>query len=185
MSKETNERTKDSMFNKKVIFVLLIPVILLISLLAITSVPMIPAEMNITAKNLEGSEIVTSGFKGKIQILEFMATWCDTCEKITYNIRDLLKDNQISSDVVFISVTIDPSHDTPEVLRNYIIEHDISQYVSDGRWVFLRDTEQHSSFYQVTNVPHTFLVDKDLQIIENHLGLLTKENILDWINLVS
>jgi hypothetical protein len=69
-------------------------------------------------------------------------------------------------------------------LNNYIIQNNLYQFTSEGNWLFLRDTEDQRFLYQVTNVPHTFLVDRDLNIIDDHLGLLTKEDIINWINSV-
>jgi len=183
MSK-SNTKPKESSFNKKMIVVIIIPVILLISFIAIASNPMIPDTMDLDVKGLDGSSFLTKNYEGKIQIIEFMATWCTVCEQITNNVGNLLRNGEISSDVLFWSVSIDPTHDTPDVLSAYMDAHNVTSFANDGKWIFARDVDKNALYYQATTVPHTFLVDRDLKIVKNQLGLLTESDILNWISLI-
>lgn len=181
MSKPTLKSTKFS-FNKKMIVIVIIPVILLAGLIALTSQSIRPDKMDLEVKGLNNADVFSSTYKGNIQIVEFMATWCTVCEQVTNNVGTLFKDNKIPSDVLFWSVSIDPTHDTPDVLNNYISSHNITQPVSDGRWIFGRDVYKYSAYYQATTVPHLFLVNKELKIVDDHLGLMTQDDIMNWIN---
>jgi len=147
----------------------------------ITSQSIRPDNMDLVVKGLDDTDISSTNYKGKIQIVEFMATWCTVCEQITNNVGRLFESNKIPSDVVFWSVSIDPTHDTPDVLNDYISSHNITQPVSDGNWIFGRDVDKYSAYYQATTVPHSFLVDRNLKIVDDHLGLMTQDDIMNWI----
>ena len=60
--------------------------------------------------------------RGKVVAVNFVFTRCtDVCPLATYKmvgIQDALGE-QFSRDVFFVSVTVDPAHDTPEVLLDY------------------------------------------------------------------
>jgi len=179
---KTNNKSNQFSFNKNMLIIIIIPVILLISLIVLASNPIIPDKMDLEVTSVNGNVLLSESFKGKIQIIEFMATWCTVCEQITNNVGNLLRDGKISSDVQFWSVSIDPTHDTPEVMLAYMDSHNVTSFFNNGNWIFARDLDKNSAYYQVTTVPHTFLVDRNLKIIENHLGLLTQEDILAWIS---
>jgi protein SCO1/2 len=74
--------------------------------------------------------------KGKVVAINFIFTNCkDVCPMETARmsaVHDLLGD-RVGNDVFFYSITIDPEHDTAEVLRDYT-----SRFGIDGtRWKFL------------------------------------------------
>lgn len=74
--------------------------------------------------------------EGKIIVADFFFTRCGTiCPKMGVQMQQLqLKlDDPAFADVVFLSHTVDPEHDTPEVLR----EHARKLQADSSRWVFL------------------------------------------------
>jgi protein SCO1 len=63
-------------------------------------------------------------FRGKIVVMTFMYTHCvlpNFCFRTANNFRLLQKRfaDQLGSNLIFISVTFDPTHDTPEALAQY------------------------------------------------------------------
>lgn len=61
-----------------------------------------------------------SDFRGRLTAIEFIYTRCplpDVCPRLSANFALLQK--KFGRDIVLLSVTIDPDHDTPEVLREY------------------------------------------------------------------
>jgi len=61
-----------------------------------------------------------SDFRGRLTAIEFIYTRCplpDVCPRLSANFALLQK--KFGRDIVLLSVTIDPDHDTPEVLRDY------------------------------------------------------------------
>lgn len=75
-----------------------------------------------TFTNQDGKEVSKSDFDGKIWIVDFIYTSCETeCPQMTYNkqkIERALEDEGIN-DIEFVSFSIDPERDTPEALKEY------------------------------------------------------------------
>jgi protein SCO1 len=60
--------------------------------------------------------------KGKIVLIQFMLANCEQlCPRITPNLVKVQKELQKrgASEVALVSLTVDPTHDTPEVLKKY------------------------------------------------------------------
>ena len=75
-----------------------------------------------TLTTQNGTAFSMFDLRGKVVVLNFVFTRCtDACPLATYKmvgIQDALGE-QFSRDVFFVSVTVDPAHDTPEVLLDY------------------------------------------------------------------
>ena len=173
----------NSPISPKILVILIIPVILLLALVSALYFiqPPIPNQMNLSLQTIDGNTIHTTDFKGKILVVEFMATWCDYCSEIAGNIANILA-NKTVPNVMFLSVTIDPTHDTGPVLTTFINDNHLENYALNGtQWMFTRDLTQQYSFYGVSNVPTTFLVGNNSVIIDHHLGYITSDFIMSWL----
>jgi len=166
----------------KSIALLLVPVILMVSLIGVTYIQKRPSNMDIQPTGLDGEILPTKAFEGKIQIVEFMTTWCKICKQVTQNVDYVLRTNY-SADVVFWSVSIDVTHDLPEVMKNYLKDNNIADHVQDDHWQFARDLKNEYVYFGVSGVPHTFLLDREMRIVRDKIGLLVVEEILSWIEL--
>lgn len=81
----------------------------------------------------------------KARLIEFMYTNCpDVCPITTAEmarLRDMLIEEGVFGDKVeFITVTIDPKHDTVEVLQDYASRFGVNS--PDDGWHFIRGTEE-------------------------------------------
>ena len=81
----------------------------------------------------------------KARLIEFMYTNCpDVCPVTTLEmskLRNRLEEEGVFGDKVeFMTITIDPKHDTQEVLRDYASRFEVTS--SDDGWYFLRGTEE-------------------------------------------
>jgi protein SCO1/2 len=75
--------------------------------------------------------------KGKIVAINFIFTHCgDSCPAETASLRQVQKllGDRMGKDIFFYSVSIDPEHDTPTVLKEYTERFKIG---SDSGWSFL------------------------------------------------
>lgn len=81
-----------------------------------------------------GRRVTLADLRGKVWIADFIYTECtETCPLQTAYMAQLEKDLAAERDVRLVSITVDPKHDTPEVLRKYAI-----RYGADPeRWLFL------------------------------------------------
>lgn len=77
--------------------------------------------------------------KTKLKLVEFIYTHCpDICptttQKMTLLRNDLQKKGVYGNDIEFITITIDPYRDSPQVLTKYMNGFQIK---NDGKWIFL------------------------------------------------
>jgi protein SCO1/2 len=67
-----------------------------------------------------GSAVRASDLEGSVWIAGFIFTRCpDVCPALTARMADLQKDLSGGEPVRLVSFSVDPAHDTPEVLRGY------------------------------------------------------------------
>ena len=172
----------ESSISPRIIIMISIPVILFIAVLALSSNPIIPNQMDIEVKTYQGNKINSTDYKGKIQIVEFFTSWCAGCKEITNNIKSVLSNTSFNhEDVVVLSITIDPFHDTEELLSNFISNYSLNEFVDSGNWMFARDLNEYHTYYSVSVIPHSFLVGKDGQILDQHIGVISTQEIYSWI----
>jgi protein SCO1 len=81
----------------------------------------------------------------KIKLVEFVYTHCpDICPTTTQKMADLKKDlvksGEFGKKVEFVTITIDPYRDTPEILKGYMKGFGIK---NDGNWLFLTGGKQN------------------------------------------
>jgi protein SCO1 len=77
--------------------------------------------------------------KGKIVVIDLIYTQCkDSCPLETARLRQVQKllGNRVGKDIFFYSISIDPKHDTPEVLHDYA-----EIYNAGPGWYFLTGKE--------------------------------------------
>jgi protein SCO1/2 len=81
-----------------------------------------------------GNKFSSQQTKGKIYVADFFFTRCGTiCPKLSSSmirVQDLFTD---SPDILMVSHSVDPNHDTPEVLKAYAKKYD----AKEGKWFFL------------------------------------------------
>ena len=70
----------------------------------------------------DGKRMTLADLRGKVVAVTFIFTMCpDICPMLTSNmaqVQEALGDN-FGKSIVFVSITVDPDNDTPEVLKEY------------------------------------------------------------------
>ncbi len=81
-----------------------------------------------------GSTVTLADLRGKVWLANFIYTECtETCPLQSLQVQRLQKEFAGARDLRFVSITVDPNHDTTEVLQRYA-----ERYGADpGRWLFL------------------------------------------------
>jgi len=120
---------------------------------------------DVSIQNLEGKTVNLQDYanNGKITIISFWATWCSPCKKELDAIADLYPGWKESYDVELLAVTID----TQRALGK------VPGMVAQKGWEYevLSDKEQVlSKALNVQTVPHTYILDKNGEIVYNHSG---------------
>ncbi len=79
-----------------------------------------------TLTDQDGNDVSLSDFDGKVVIVAFTYTSCtDVCPIIEANMNYMAGElgDSYGEDVVYLSITIDPLRDTPEVLAQYVADN--------------------------------------------------------------
>jgi protein SCO1 len=132
----------------------------------------------------DGTRVSLADFRGKIVAVTFIYTSCtDTCPVLTAlmaHVQDKLG-HDFGERIAFVSITVDPERDTPEVLKQYA-----DTFGADLKgWAFLtgnpaaiRDVIRHYGVFATKNakgdVDHTFLtsiVDRNGMLRVQYLGV--------------
>jgi protein SCO1/2 len=88
-----------------------------------------------TLLDQSGKTVSLQDFRGRIVVVDFIYTRCplpDVCPRLSANFAAVSKKLR---DVEFLSITIDPQHDTPAVLAEYA-----RRWQARGSWKFLTGT---------------------------------------------
>jgi protein SCO1 len=92
----------------------------------------------------DGRRITLSDLKGKVWIVNFIYTNCpDTCPIQSAQMREIQEDFKNEKDLRLVSITVDPTRDTAEVLSEYA-----RRFSADpARWFFL--TGEKETIYKL------------------------------------
>jgi len=123
--------------------------------------------------NQDGKRLSLHQFRGKVLMVTFIYTRCpfpDFCPRMSSNFAEIYK--QVSSnpsltDTQLLSVSFDPEHDTPKVLRDYGFSvahaHDAALF---RRWQFVApkaaDLSKIADFFALTVKPEGGLITHNL-----------------------
>jgi protein SCO1/2 len=137
--------------------------------------------------NQDGKRIALKDLRGRVVAVTFIFASCtDTCPLLTATMVGLQE--RLGADfgpgVYFISITVDPERDTPEVLKRYARAHG----ANPAGWAFLTGTpaeirevvRRYGIYYKKTplgDVDHTFLtslVDQTGTLRVQYMGVRFK-----------
>jgi protein SCO1 len=115
----------------------------------------------------DGNRLALKDLRGKVLAITFIFASCaDTCPLLTAKMAGI--QNRLGSNfgpkVYFVSITVDPERDTPEILKQYAEGHK----ANSAGWAFLTGTpaeirdvaKRYGIYYKKTSrgdVDHTFL----------------------------
>jgi thiol-disulfide isomerase/thioredoxin len=109
---------------------------------------------------LSGQQVSLDGLAGKVILIDFWATWCGPCREALPHIRDIAQ--RFSGEpLVVLSVSLD---------RN---EADWKQFVAKNNmtWLQYRDGGgEIAKLFDVNVIPHTFTIDADGVLQDEHVG---------------
>jgi len=148
------------------------------------NLPKIKPAPEFTLTNQDGKRVALRDLRGKVLAITFIFASCaDTCPLLTAKMAGI--QNKLGSafgpQVNFVSITVDPDRDTPEVLKRYADGHQ----ANTAGWAFLTGTpaeiddvaKRYGIYYKKTprgDVDHTFLtsiVDQSGTLRVQYMGV--------------
>lgn len=146
---------------RKLLSTLTLGLILSLSLSAQDKVP------NIQLKDLSGNMVNASSLsnEGKPIVISFWATWCKPCIRELNAINDQYIDWQEETGVKLVAVSVDDSRNSGRV----------KPFTKSQGWeyeVYLDENQELKRALNVNNIPHTFLLDGEGNIVWQHNGYI-------------
>jgi peroxiredoxin len=111
---------------------------------------------------MDGKQISMDDLQGKVVLLDFWATWCGPCREALPHIRNVAK-KFTGEPLVILSVSLDSDE---QKWRDFVGQNEMT-------WPQYRDggfTGPVAKLFGVTAIPHTFTIDADGVLQEEHIG---------------
>jgi peroxiredoxin len=115
-----------------------------------------------TLQDLNGDQVRSSAFKGKVVLLNFWATWCPPCVDELPSLNSLFNDKVLKAKgLEVIAVCTEPSRrDVKALLRKKGL----------GLRVLMDEQKSVAKQFKVFSLPTTFLMDRQGNIVEKFYG---------------
>ena len=118
---------------------------------------------NITLKSLDGQSVQSSVINngGKPVIISFWATWCKPCNRELDAIKEVYEEWQEETGVKLVAISIDDARSAARV----------KPWVDGKDWpyeVYLDQNKDFARAMNVVNVPHTFIINGEGEIVWQH-----------------
>ena len=109
--------------------------------------------------NQDGKTITNKDYEGKVYIVEFFFTTCPTiCPRMSKNLVQIQDSFKEFKDFGVASFTINPDHDTPEVLKEYAKEYGMT----NPNWHLM--TGDGDVIYELANKGFNLYTAKDNEV---------------------
>jgi peroxiredoxin/Tfp pilus assembly protein PilF len=112
---------------------------------------------------IDGQRISLDDLKGKVVLLDFWATWCRPCREALPHVRDIAKKFQ-DHPLVVLSVSLDADE---QKWKDFISKNEMT-------WPQYRDPAGFAGpiakMFGVEAIPHTFTIDADGVLQDEHIG---------------
>jgi thiol-disulfide isomerase/thioredoxin len=115
-----------------------------------------------TVTTLNGDQVSLDGLAGKVVLIDFWATWCGPCREALPHLRDIAQ--KFSGEpLVVISISLDSDE---AAWKSFVAKNGMTwlQY-RDGGW-----TGRLAQEFDVKAIPHTFTIDADGVLQDEHIG---------------
>jgi cytochrome c biogenesis protein CcmG, thiol:disulfide interchange protein DsbE len=117
-----------------------------------------------TLTTFDGQEFDTRSLRGKVVLVNFWASWCDTCDEEALSLEQAWQVYQDAGDVIFLGVAyVDTEAQSLRFMEQYGVSFpngpDLRSSISD--------------LYAVTGVPETYIMDRNGRLAYVKIGPFT------------
>lgn len=125
--------------------------------------------------DIDGETFRLSDNRGRVVLLDFMATWCGPCRMSMSDLREIRRD--FGEELVMISISVDPVSDTVEQLKSW-------RDFWEADWIHARDTADPpiSRQFEASAIPTFVVIDKRGEIGYRQVGLAPVETLKSKIS---
>jgi thiol-disulfide isomerase/thioredoxin len=116
-----------------------------------------------TAVDLDGRQLSSGAFRGKVIIINFWATWCPPCRA---EIPDLIALQEKYRDRLQI-IGVSEDEAPVEVVKRFAADHKINYPV------VMTSPEIERLFPGIGALPTSYIVDRNARVVQKHVGMLT------------
>jgi thiol-disulfide isomerase/thioredoxin len=116
----------------------------------------------VTMRTLDGQTISSADWHGKVTLVNFWATWCPPCRA---EIPDLVALQDKYRDKLQV-IGISEDEDGPELVRRFAVQYHINYPL------VMATPELLKAFSGVYALPTSFIIDRDVRIVQKHVGEL-------------
>jgi thiol-disulfide isomerase/thioredoxin len=114
-------------------------------------------------RDLDGREITSSAWRGKVVIVNFWATWCGPCRAEIPDLVALQEKYRDRLQIVGVSEDEGPIDD----VKKFAAEHHVNYPV------VMSSPEIRKLFPGVSALPTSFFIDRESRLVQKHVGMLT------------
>lgn len=116
--------------------------------------------------DIYGNSFKLSNLKGKVIILDFFATWCPPCVAEIPGFNSLV-DEYKSKGLEIVGVSLD---DKVSTVKDFAENKNMKYHLIMGNEKIVKD------YGGITGIPTTFIIDKNGNIVNKHIGYVEKED---------
>lgn len=111
---------------------------------------------------MDGQHISLDDLNGKVLLLDFWATWCGPCREALPHVQEMARKFK-GQPLVILSVSVDEDEDK---WREFVTKNEMTwpQYYDGGF------TGPVATMFDVKAIPHTFTIDADGVLQDEHIG---------------
>jgi thiol-disulfide isomerase/thioredoxin len=111
---------------------------------------------------IDGQRVSLDDLHGKVVLLDFWASWCGPCREALPNMKKLASKFQ-GQPLAILSVSLDSD---PQKWRDFVTKNEMT-------WLNYRDGGFNgpiAKLFGVEAIPHTFTIDADGVLRDEHIG---------------
>ena len=137
----------------------------------------LPNEPDVTFKNLDGQNVALAGFKGKVLVVNFWATWCEPCQT---EIPWMIGFQQKYADKGFTMLGVAMDDEGKSVVEPFVQK---TQFDVDGRKetmnypIVLGNDDLAAKFGGLIGLPTTVVITRDGKIHRRFIGMVSHDEL--------